>query len=60
MRTSLRAEQQNAGLFGLYCVIGGLVFIGSKMGLPYVPPVVLAALRLDVAGVLLVPIVWFS
>ncbi|WP_049998686.1 DMT family transporter [Halococcus sediminicola] len=41
-------------------MIGALVFVGSKMGLPYAPPLVLAALRLDVAGLLLVPIVAFQ
>lgn len=30
------------------------------MGLPYAPPLVLAALRLDVAGLLLVPVVAFQ
>lgn len=60
MRLALRTDQQNAGLFGLYCVVGALVFVGSKMGLPYAPPLVLAALRLDVAGLLLVPVVAFQ
>ena len=60
MRLSLRSHQQNAGLFGVYCVVGALVFVGSKMGLPYAPPLVLAALRLDVAGLLLIPIVAFQ
>jgi drug/metabolite transporter (DMT)-like permease len=59
VRVALRSRHQNAGLFGLYCVVGALVFVGSKMGLPYAPPLVLAALRLDVAGVLLVPVVAF-
>lgn len=57
MPRALRIDQQNACLFGLYCVFGALVFVGSKMGLPYVPPIMLAALRLDVAGLLLIPIV---
>jgi probable blue pigment (indigoidine) exporter len=52
-----RVQYWNVGLFGLYCVFGALVFIGAKLGLPYVPPVLLAALRLDIAGIVLLPVV---
>ena len=50
-------QYQNAALFGVYSVFGALVFIGSKLGLQYSPPVVLAALRLDIAGLLLLPVI---
>jgi drug/metabolite transporter (DMT)-like permease len=52
-----RLQYRNSGLFGLYCVFGALVFIGAKLGLPYVPPILLAAFRLDIAGLVLLPIV---
>lgn len=52
-----RERYQNAALFGVYSVFGALVFIGSKLGLQYSPPTVLAALRLDIAGLLLLPVI---
>ncbi|WP_232687176.1 DMT family transporter [Halobacterium zhouii] len=55
----MRRQHQNLVLFGLYSVCGALVFVGAKLGMPDVPPLVFAALRLDIAGVALVAVaVW--
>ncbi|WP_240792444.1 DMT family transporter [Salarchaeum sp. JOR-1] len=50
----MRSEHQNLLLFGTYSVCGALVFVGAKLGMPDVPPLLFAALRLDIAGVALV------
>lgn len=49
----MRARSQNLVLFAAYCVFGALVFVGAKLGMPHVPPLVFAALRLDIAAVVL-------
>ncbi|GGM59553.1 drug/metabolite transporter (DMT)-like permease [Halarchaeum rubridurum] len=52
----MRSEYQDLLLFGAYSVCGALVFVGAKLGMPDVPPLLFAALRLDVAGVALLAV----
>ncbi|WP_251344715.1 MULTISPECIES: DMT family transporter [Haloferacaceae] len=52
----MRTEYQNLLLFGIYSVCGALVFVGAKLGMPDVPPLLFAALRLDIAGVALLAV----
>lgn len=52
-RAPVKPRYQNLALFGAYCVFGALVFVGAKLGMPAVPPLLFAALRLDIAGVVL-------
>lgn len=56
----MRTEYQNLLLFGTYSVCGALVFVGAKLGMPDVPPLLFAALRLDIAGVALLGIASWS
>jgi probable blue pigment (indigoidine) exporter len=52
---------EDISLFGAYCVFGALVFVGGKLGLQYFPPVAFAALRLDVAGIILLMVIsWWN
>ncbi|TYL35836.1 EamA/RhaT family transporter [Natronococcus pandeyae] len=44
----------------MYSVCGALVFVGAKLGMPDVPPLLFAALRLDIAGVALVAVAGWS
>lgn len=48
-----RTRYGTAGLFVLLAALWGLSFVAARAALPDVPPVLLAALRFDVAGVLL-------
>jgi len=52
----VKAAYQNLLLFGTYSVCGALVFVGAKLGMPDVPPLLFAALRLDIAGLALVTV----
>lgn len=56
----MRPKYQNLLLFGMYSVCGALVFVGAKLGMPNVPPLVFAALRLDIAGVVLIAVAGWS
>lgn len=47
------SQVRTAGLFTLLAVIWGLSFVAIKAGLPYIPPVLFAAVRYDIAGVLM-------
>lgn len=44
---------RTAGLFVLLAALWGSSFVATRAALPYVPPVLLAALRFDIAGVLM-------
>lgn len=52
----MKAQSRNAVLFGTYCILGAFVFVGAKLGMPDIPPLLFAALRLDIAGVLLLAV----
>ncbi|MDZ7850283.1 MAG: DMT family transporter [Halodesulfurarchaeum sp.] len=46
------------GLFLAYAVLGASSFVGAKAGLPYFPPLLFGALRLDLGAALLVGYVY--
>lgn len=47
------ARYRTAGLFVLLAALWGSSFVATRAALPYVPPVLLAALRFDIAGVVM-------
>ena len=47
------ARHRSAGLFLLLAALWGTSFVATRAGLPYVPPVLFAALRFDAAGLLM-------
>lgn len=47
------SRRRTVGLFVLLAALWGTSFTAARMALPYVPPVTLAALRFDVAGLLM-------
>lgn len=47
------SRYQTTGLFVLLAALWGSSFVAARAALPYVPPVLLAALRFDIAGVLM-------
>ncbi|UPM44516.1 DMT family transporter [Halocatena salina] len=47
------SRYQTSGLFVLLAALWGSSFVATRAALPYVPPVLLAALRFDIAGVLM-------
>lgn len=47
------SRYRTAGLFVLLAALWGSSFVAIRAALPYVPPVALAALRFDIAGVLM-------
>lgn len=50
----------NVALFLAYAVLGASSFVGAKAGLPFFPPLLFGALRLDLGAVLLVGYVYAS
>lgn len=48
----------NVGLFLAYAVLGASSFVGAKAGLPFFPPLLFGALRLDLGAVLLLGYVY--
>jgi drug/metabolite transporter (DMT)-like permease len=51
---------RNAGLFLLLSVLWGTAFVAIKAGLEYLPPVLFAAVRYDVAGLLMLVYVAYA
>jgi probable blue pigment (indigoidine) exporter len=47
------SRYRTTGLFVLLAALWGSSFVATRAALPYVPPVLLAALRFDIAGVLI-------
>lgn len=47
------SRYRTAGLFVLLAALWGSSFVATRAALPYVPPVLLAALRFDIAGVVM-------
>ncbi len=47
------ARYRTAGLFILLAMLWGSSFVATRAALPYVPPVLLAAVRFDIAGVIM-------
>lgn len=47
------SRYRTTGLFVLLAALWGSSFVATRAALPYVPPVLLAALRFDIAGVLM-------
>ena len=47
------SARRNAVLFVALAAVWGSAFVAIKAGLAYIPPVLFAALRYDVAGVLM-------
>ena len=50
-------KHRNASLFVAYGILGAGPFVGAVAGLPYFPPVLFAAFRIDVGAVLLLSLV---
>ena len=53
IRSVVSAEHRNVLLFVAYSILGAGPFVGAVAGLPYFPPVLFAAFRVDIGAVLL-------
>jgi len=57
IRSIASAKHRNASLFVAYGILGAGPFVGAVAGLPYFPPVLFAAFRIDIGAVLLLSLV---
>ena len=60
IRSVASTEHRNASLFVAYGILGAGPFVGAVAGLPYFPPVLFAAFRIDIGAVLLLSLVVIS
>ena len=54
---AIPAEHRSAALFLAYSILGASPFVGAVAGLPFFPPVLFAALRIDIGAALLLVLV---